>query len=343
MASFICSLILLAALIFSCWHYQNLKDKVGNLNSLNRVEEETKTRIQRLADEEFDLKQKLSGLQENIACSEEEALHKRETLITLRSTQNELENSLANAQSQVAAQMELLDNYSNQYNSILNMHNERCKKAEDEANAKIALTEQECARLIGEHRLAAQRMVDQFAIDAENERQKYLSIVATIANAQTDEERDAARHVRVNEVNQDDIGYLLNNVVRHLSNPDILYKLIWSEYIQKATNEMLDYILPQKDCPGIYKITNDRNKKSYIGRSTSVRKRLADHIKSAIGISTIANQKIHEVMREEGIWNFTFELIEECDKDKLSEREKYYIDFFQTADTTYGYNQKAGG
>ena len=124
---------------------------------------------------------------------------------------------------------------------------------------------------------------------------------------------------------------------------DDLIKQGYSEYIQKATNEMLDYILPQKDCPGIYKITNDRNKKSYIGRSTSVRKRLADHIKSAIGISTIANQKIHEVMREEGIWNFTFELIEECDKDKLNEREKYYIDFFQTADTTYGYNQKAGG
>lgn len=239
--------------------------------------------------------------------------------------------------------MELLDNYSNQYNSLLNMHNERCKKAEDEANAKITLTEQECARIIGERRMAAQQIVDQLANDVENERQKYLSIVATIVNAQTDEERDALRHVRVNETNQDDIGYLLNNVVRHLSNPDILYKLIWSEYIQKATNEMLDYILPQKDCPGIYKITNDRNKKSYIGRSTSVRKRLADHIKSAIGISTIANQKIHEVMREEGIWNFTFELIEECDKDKLSEREKYYIDFFQTADTTYGYNQKAGG
>jgi group I intron endonuclease len=106
---------------------------------------------------------------------------------------------------------------------------------------------------------------------------------------------------------------------------------------------MLDYVLPNKDCPGIYKITNDRNKKSYIGRSTSVRKRLTDHVKSAVGISTIASQKIHDIMREEGLWNFTFELIEECDKDKLSEREKYYIDFFQTADTIYGYNQKAGG
>lgn len=223
------------------------------------------------------------------------------------------------------------------------MHEERCQKAQEEANNKIRLTEQECAKLIGERRMAAQAIVDQLAFDAEEERKKYLSIVAAIANTQSESEQNLYRHVCIKEVVQDDIGYLLNNVVHHLSNPDILYKLIWSEYIQKPTNEMLDYVLPNRDCPGIYKITNDRNKKSYIGRSTSVRKRLADHIKSAIGISTIANQKIHEIMREEGIWNFTFELIEECDKDKLNEREKYYIDFFQTADTTYGYNQKAGG
>lgn len=104
---------------------------------------------------------------------------------------------------------------------------------------------------------------------------------------------------------------------------------------------MLDFILPQRDCAGIYKITNDRNKKSYIGRSTSVRKRLTDHVKSAIGISTIAEQRIHEIMREEGIWNFSFELIEECEKEKLNEREKYYINFFSTE--KLGYNQKAGG
>lgn len=93
---------------------------------------------------------------------------------------------------------------------------------------------------------------------------------------------------------------------------------------------MLDFILPQRDCSGIYKITNDKTKRAYIGRSTSVRKRLTDHIKSAIGISTIADQQIHKAMREEGLWNFTFELIEACDKASLGEHEKYYIEFFKT-------------
>jgi predicted GIY-YIG superfamily endonuclease len=52
---------------------------------------------------------------------------------------------------------------------------------------------------------------------------------------------------------------------------------------------MLDFILPNKDCSGIYRITNIKDKKSYIGRSTSVRRRITDHIKSAVGINTIAD------------------------------------------------------
>jgi hypothetical protein len=60
-----------------------------------------------------------------------------------------------------------------------------------------------------------------------------------------------------------------------------------------------------------------------------------------LGVGTIADQWVHHEMRDKGIENFTFELIEECDKDKLSEREKYYIGFFQT--DSFGYNRNIGG
>lgn len=175
----------------------------------------------------------------------------------------------------------------------------------------------------------------------QDERARYLAAIAIVQNALTEDEDAAQRHINVGVTAQEDISYLINAVASRLKNPDVLYKLIWTEFIQKPTNEMLNYVLPQKDCAGIYKITNDRNKKAYIGRSTSVRKRLTDHIKSAVGISTIADQRIHQVMREEGLWNFTFELIEECDKDQLNEREKFYISTLQTEQL--GYNQKAGG
>ena len=45
-------------------------------------------------------------------------------------------------------------------------------------------------------------------------------------------------------------------------------------------------------------------------------------------------------MKKHGIENFTFEVVEKVDKDQLSEREKFYIDFYQTKE--YGMNQKKG-
>ena len=89
-----------------------------------------------------------------------------------------------------------------------------------------------------------------------------------------------------------------------MNNKEIINKLIWTEYISGASKDMLDAILPSKECSGIYKITNINSKKSYIGRSTNVYKRLQDHIKSSCGISTIADQKVHHAMRDEGLWNF---------------------------------------
>lgn len=329
--------------MYSAYHYDKLVRANGDLRQIERHKRDAERELEDIYEQRFQATSELSDIQTGIEESQKEARNIQIELAGLHSSRQELNESLEIIKNQVQNQNQLLQEYQNVYDATQRMHEERVQKIQEETEQKIRLTEEECARIIGEKRVNAQRIVDQLEADAESERQKYLSIVATIASAQSEEEQNYQRHIKLSDTAQDDISYLLNNVVHHLTNPDILYKLIWSEYIQKPTNEMLDYILPQRDCAGIYKITNDHNKKSYIGRSTSVRKRLTDHVKSAVGISTIADQRIHQIMREEGLWNFTFQLIEECDRDKLSEREKYYIDFFQTAEASYGYNQKAGG
>lgn len=216
----------------------------------------------------------------------------------------------------------------------INKHREELAAQLEEINERYSKTLEQKEKIF-------KQALDDYETKLDEERDKYLAALSIIQQSITEEEEDLNHHIQISDNAKDDINYLLNNVANKLTNPDILYKLIWSEFIQKSTNEMLDFILPQRDCAGIYKITNDKTKKAYIGRSTSVRKRLTDHIKSAVGISTIADQKVHEAMREEGLWNFTFELIQECPKDKLSEREKFYIEYFSTE--KYGYNQKAGG
>ena len=45
-------------------------------------------------------------------------------------------------------------------------------------------------------------------------------------------------------------------------------------------------------------------------------------------------------MQKYGIDNFTFEVLEKTSKENLSEREKYYIKFFQSKE--FGLNERVG-
>lgn len=89
---------------------------------------------------------------------------------------------------------------------------------------------------------------------------------------------------------------------------------------------------------GIYKITNINNNKSYIGQSVDIAARWKQHIKRGCGADTPTRNKLYPAMMDEGVWNFTFELLEECKKEELDSREDYYQDFYKVIE--YGYSIK---
>ena len=250
-----------------------------------------------------------------------------------------LDTEISNKLIQASAIQERYDTLTTNLAQIQDTYDVLVKQAEQNYTAELEELKRKNQEEIDEANLATQVAINKVNGQIDDCQKLYASLVASyqIAN----EESDARRHVQISLATREDIDFMLNYVSPRLKNPIIISKLIWSEYFQKPTNDMLDYVLPSRDCAGIYKITNDETKEAYIGRSVSVRKRLTDHIKSSLGIDTIADQHVHQVMREKGIWNFTFELIEECAREKLNEREKYYIEFFHT--DQYGYNQKAGG
>lgn len=68
--------------------------------------------------------------------------------------------------------------------------------------------------------------------------------------------------------------------------------------------------------------------------------RLKEHIKCGLGIDTPQQNKLYRAMAKEGVTNFTFELLEACDRALLNEKEKFYIDLYQAS--TYGYNSTQG-
>lgn len=173
-----------------------------------------------------------------------------------------------------------------------------------------------------------------------DEKSRYESLLEPIKNIQKENNLLLYKTIQLSEEDKKDIDFLIHEVSNKIRNKDLINKLIWSEYIQQK----LDRTLKDNDITevsGIYKITNINNKKCYIGKSTNIKRRIIEHVKGALQISSISNQYIHDVMREEGLWNFTFEKIHDCAKDDLSKEEKYYIEFFDS--TNYGYNISKGG
>lgn len=96
---------------------------------------------------------------------------------------------------------------------------------------------------------------------------------------------------------------------------------------------------------GIYKITNNFNQKSYIGQSIDIEECWKKHL-NAYKHKENQNWMLYKAFLKYGIDNFSFEIIEECSKDKLDEREIYWISYYHTFmndPECQGYNMTIGG
>ena len=86
---------------------------------------------------------------------------------------------------------------------------------------------------------------------------------------------------------------------------------------------------------GIYKITNLKNNLVYIGQTVNFGIRRRDHW------SDKTNDDLHNDIQKLGREYFKFEIIEKCDVDQLDEREKYWIEYYDSYNM--GYNNTEGG
>ena len=151
------------------------------------------------------------------------------------------------------------------------------------------------------------------------------------------EEADFYR-IAIPESFKDDIAKL-KSIAAQLSKPSTLYKLIWKEYYENSFNTMTGRVLgTDADKSGIYKITNIKNQMVYIGQTTNFKNRWRTHAKRAVKAEEGTSNRLYQEMWNEGLENFTFQVINICDKSDLTEREKFYIDFYNSKD--YGYNSK---
>ncbi|QYH51067.1 GIY-YIG nuclease family protein [Liquorilactobacillus hordei] len=77
---------------------------------------------------------------------------------------------------------------------------------------------------------------------------------------------------------------------------------------------------------GIYAIVNLLNNKYYIGQSKDIKSRWSEHIRTLNKPSDPRHHlNLYQDMINVGVSNFDFIILEECDTNKLNERENYYM------------------
>lgn len=91
----------------------------------------------------------------------------------------------------------------------------------------------------------------------------------------------------------------------------------------------------------IYKIKNNINEKVYIGKTNqTIIDRFIQHCKDSARIDR-SNRPLYKAMNKYGVKNFSIEQIEECSPDVVNEREKYWIEYYNSFRS--GYNATLGG
>jgi group I intron endonuclease len=90
---------------------------------------------------------------------------------------------------------------------------------------------------------------------------------------------------------------------------------------------------------GIYRIINKTNQKSYVGQSINIELRLNQHFRNAFNQNTHTYEyPLSRAIRKYGKDNFETIVLEECDLNTITDREQYWIEYYNTIED--GYNQE---
>ena len=179
--------------------------------------------------------------------------------------------------------------------------------------------------------------IDDLILQLDDLKSKAVAAVEAHKRAEEMKEKENFFKLQLSDVDIEEIKKL-RSVTPYLRNSEPLNKVIWKVYYENPTTDLLGRVVGKGVYTGIYKLTNTKNNMCYVGQAVDIASRWKQHIKRGIGAETPTRNKLYPAMLEFGVENFTFEIIEMCEKEKLNEREQYWQDYFKAKE--FGYSIK---
>lgn len=214
---------------------------------------------------------------------------------------------------------------------------EKFRQSEAEAEAEYLNTLKELADTFASD--ISTKRLELSEVESELDTMRALTNAAVEANKRAQEMVEKANFYRL-VLSETDLREIerLREVTPYLRDSEPLNKVIWKVYYENPYTDLIGRVVGKGVHTGIYKITNLENGMCYVGQAANIADRWKQHIKRGIGAETPTRNKLYPAMLAIGVENFTFEIVEECDRTMLNEREDYWQDYFKAKE--FGYSIK---
>lgn len=256
-------------------------------------------------------------------------------------TYNQKINEITEKYNQAQYELKIMEERKQHTDEVLNNYYESEKlRIEDKIQNITQRCIEEMSQQVGEKSIECEEQVKKIQDVLLSYQQRQAAVNEAIMRERQLQEQSEFYTINLSQSEIDDL-LMIKELSPRFNNRELLNKIVYESYIKRPLQEMIKRVLGGRSPSGIYKITRKSTGEIYIGRAVAVDKRWTEHVKMAFSIGSIAHSTLHTIMEKEGVWNFTFELLEEVPKDQLNEREKYYIDFYDSKN--FGLNQRNGG
>lgn len=216
--------------------------------------------------------------------------------------------------------------------------------AMEELGKQYQIYEQECQKEyeqvladLSKTSIDYQKEIDKLKVEFKEQKAKVDAAVEANMRAAELEQKASFYSLNISESNLNEIKKI-REIIPYLKNSEILNKVIWKTYYEKPTTDLIGRVVGKNNICGIYKITNKVNGMCYVGQTKNFSDRFRQHIKRGLGAEAATQNKLYPAMKEFGVENFTFEIIENCDSSELNEREQFWQEYFSAK--TFGYSIK---